>query len=287
MALTNADRQIFCRDAIEWMQSYEMLPGDVFTSIPDISELEFQIEKFNIRKYKEWFVNSSTLILSKTPRCAVFLQTDVRCIDQKNQVTEYMDKSAMLQQAAESLDFVLLWHKICSHVLRPEEKRCSHKPVWSHLLCFCRRNGHEYLANEWATPDVFPRGDMVWSRGIGLHSVVVGISFLKHVAGAEIVVDPFCGHGTVLAVGNAVGMRGVGCELSAKRCRRAQALDMLPALRGMGWRRRIHYGLTCELVEYVAGVTVDVTGGRDNDDTNASVTCGGDLTSDVKCPQCR
>ncbi len=38
--------------------------------------------------------------------------------------------------------------------------------------------------------------------------------------------DPFCGQGTVLAMANALGIDSVGIELSPKRCRRANSLDL-------------------------------------------------------------
>jgi tRNA G10 N-methylase Trm11 len=39
-----------------------------------------------------------------------------------------------------------------------------------------------------------------------------------------VVVDPFCGHGTILAVANEHGLDAVGVELSAKRARKARRL---------------------------------------------------------------
>jgi tRNA G10 N-methylase Trm11 len=38
------------------------------------------------------------------------------------------------------------------------------------------------------------------------------------------VVDPFCGHGSVLAVANHLGLEAVGVELSPKRARKARNL---------------------------------------------------------------
>jgi DNA modification methylase len=40
------------------------------------------------------------------------------------------------------------------------------------------------------------------------------------------VVDPFCGHGSVLAVANALGLSAVGVELSPKRAKRARNLTI-------------------------------------------------------------
>lgn len=48
-------------------------------------------------------------------------------------------------------------------------------------------------------------------------------------AAAAVVIDPFCGQGTVLAVANELGMDALGVELSRKRSRQALKLRMLKA----------------------------------------------------------
>ena len=48
-------------------------------------------------------------------------------------------------------------------------------------------------------------------------------------AAAAIVIDPFCGQGTVLAVANELEMDALGVELSRKRCRQALQLRVLQA----------------------------------------------------------
>ena len=40
----------------------------------------------------------------------------------------------------------------------------------------------------------------------------------------RVVVDPFCGLGTALAVANVMGLDAVGVELSAKRAEKARSL---------------------------------------------------------------
>ena len=42
----------------------------------------------------------------------------------------------------------------------------------------------------------------------------------------RVVVDPFCGMGTMLAVANAHGLDAIGVELSQKRARRARNLTL-------------------------------------------------------------
>jgi hypothetical protein len=54
----------------------------------------------------------------------------------------------------------------------------------------------------------------------------VGVRFLRDVAGASLIFDPFCGQGTVLAMANALGMHALGVEISPKRSKKAERLDL-------------------------------------------------------------
>mmetsp|Transcript_32141 Transcript_32141/g.46335 ORF Transcript_32141/g.46335 Transcript_32141/m.46335 type:complete len:111 (+) Transcript_32141:607-939(+) len=77
-----------------------------------------------------------------------------------------------------------------------------------------------------AIPDIFYRGEMLWNKGIGLDCCYVGVQFLRDVAKASCVLDPFCGKGTVPAMANELGMSAVGVEISAKRCRQVTYLGL-------------------------------------------------------------
>jgi hypothetical protein len=61
---------------------------------------------------------------------------------------------------------------------------------------------------------------------MGVRACEVACSYLRDEIGARVVVDPFCGRGTVLAVANEMGLDAVGVELSAKRCKAARALTV-------------------------------------------------------------
>jgi tRNA G10 N-methylase Trm11 len=55
-------------------------------------------------------------------------------------------------------------------------------------------------------------------------ALVATCRFLREHTACRVVVDPFCGHGTVLAVANEFGLDAVGVELSAKRARKARRM---------------------------------------------------------------
>lgn len=56
-----------------------------------------------------------------------------------------------------------------------------------------------------------------------LHHVLVWVA--RRFPHVDTVVDPFCGAGTVLAVGNALGFHGVGIDISARRVKQATSLE--------------------------------------------------------------
>lgn len=53
-----------------------------------------------------------------------------------------------------------------------------------------------------------------------------GVKFLKDVVKGGCLVDPFCGHGTTIAMANALDMNAIGVEISFKRCGKARRNNM-------------------------------------------------------------
>jgi tRNA G10 N-methylase Trm11 len=71
-------------------------------------------------------------------------------------------------------------------------------------------------------------GYMPWTRAMGAEACRICCQYLLAETSTKLVLDPFCGRGTVLAVANSLGLQALGLELSAKRCRVARNL-VLPA----------------------------------------------------------
>jgi hypothetical protein len=241
-------RTILQQDALNFLREFETmsLSGDFFTSIPDYSEISQQFIN-GIEDYKDWFQSTSELIFSKAQKFVIFLQTDIRLQTDNSEVVEFIDKSTIIQIAAKIQHFKLVWHKICIHGEKLDGRATTHKPNWSHLLCFSRLDVSPYDIKLWSVPDVFPRGPVVWSRGIGLHAAIVGLSFLLVIANSSSIIDPFCGQGTVLAVAEALGIPSIGCELSRKRCKKSGTLDLRADILRMGHHKRKIYGLATDL----------------------------------------
>ena len=207
---------IHCAEALGWLRA---LPGPLanssfITSLPDVSEFP----GLSLTAWKAWFVDAARAVLAHCPEEGVtlFFQTDVK------KSGEWVDKGFLCQRAAELEGAPLRSHKIVCRT--PPGSTTFGKPAYSHLLCFSR--GIE-LDLRLATADVLPgAGATSWTRGMGVDACRAACKLVLDHTATRTVVDPFCGHGTVLAVANALGLDAVGVELSAKRARRARTMTL-------------------------------------------------------------
>ncbi|WP_224240435.1 DNA methyltransferase [Hyalangium gracile] len=206
-------RTVECADALAWLTARESLAGcSVITSLPDVSEFP----ALSLAEWKQWFIRAAALVMSRVPAegVAIFYQTDVK------KAGAWVDKGYLISRAAEQAGLETLWHKV---VCRTAPGTVTFgRPAYSHLLCFSRAVRVELGR---ATPDVLPEaGEVTWTRGMGVQACLAACRFILGHTPTRTVVDPFCGHGTVLAVANALGLDAVGVELSRKRAKKAKAL---------------------------------------------------------------
>jgi len=208
-------RTVYSEYAVAWLQARETLAGcSVVTSLPDVSELS----PLSLAEWKQWFVHTAELVMRRVPDdgVAIFYQTDVK------KAGAWVDKGYLVSRAAEAAGCETLWHKVVCR--RPPGTVTFGRPAYSHMLCFSR--GVRVDLGK-ATPDVLPEaGEVTWTRGMGVQACVLACRFILAHTPTRTVVDPFCGHGTALAVANALGLDAVGVELSRKRAKKARALRM-------------------------------------------------------------
>jgi hypothetical protein len=206
-------RTVECADALEWLSGRETLAGcSVITSLPDVSEFP----ALSLAEWKQWFIRAAALVMAKVPAegVAIFYQTDVK------KTGAWVDKGYLISKAAEEAGCETLWHKVVCR--RAPGTVTFGRPAYSHMLCFSR--GVRVDLGR-ATPDVLPEaGEVTWTRGMGVQACLAACRFIQDHTSTRTVVDPFCGHGTVLAVANALGLDAVGVELSRKRAKKARAL---------------------------------------------------------------
>lgn len=207
-------RAVHCQDALQWLAPENSLAGcSVVTSMPDHSEFP----QLSLTEWKEWFVGAASLILSRVPDegVAIFYQSDIK------REGAWVDKGYLCQKAAELTGHAQLWHKIVART--PPGLISFGKPGYSHLLCFSR--GVRLELGQ-ATPDILPTaGQTTWTRGMGIEACRAACRFIAEHTKTRTVVDPFCGHGTALAVANELGLDAIGVELGRKRAKVARALS--------------------------------------------------------------
>ncbi len=213
-------RIVHCEDALAWLENYRSGSGvSLVSSLPDFSEFP----SLTLPAWKEWFVQTAGLILSRTPAdgVTIFYQSDIKVEGR------WVDKAFLCQRAAEALGHDLLWHKIVCR--SPAGIATFGRPSYSHLLCFSKERRLDIARS---TPDVLPQiGEKTWQRGMGLEACVLIAKFLREEVGSHTLVNPFCGEGSMLAAAEAFGLAGVGIERSPKRAEKARHLTLAADLK--------------------------------------------------------
>jgi hypothetical protein len=210
-------RVVHCEDALGWL-ARSPLPADhaLVTSLPDSSEVKLDFEA-----WERWFMTAAGAVMQATHRdsIAVFYQSDVK------RDGRWLDKSFLVQLAAREAGAQLLFHKIVCRA--PAGTVTPGRPSYAHLLGFSHERTLATDAPSAHFADVLPNmGKMTWTRAMGVAACEATCTFLRAATGTRVVVDPFCGVGTMLAVANAYGFDAIGVELSAKRAARARELQI-------------------------------------------------------------
>jgi hypothetical protein len=201
-------------DGVAWLARGTLPPDHaIVTSLPDVSEVARPLDD-----WRRWFVDTVALACRAVAddAVAIFFQTDIK----RDGV--WIDKAFLVQQGAAAAGSALLWHKIVCRA--PPGTTTFGRPAYAHLLC-CSRALR--LPPARSTPDVLPAlGDMPWVRAMGTAACDAAARFLLADTACRVVVDPFCGVGTMLAIANKHGLDAIGVELSRKRAERAAALAL-------------------------------------------------------------
>lgn len=204
-------RVVFQADALAWMDATPASEdASVITSLPDVSELPLSFDA-----WRAWFVGAARRVLAWIPRdgVAIFYQSDIR------HHGAWIDKGHLVHLAADDAGMPLLWHHVVCR--KPPGTVALGRPSYSHMMCFARPGSAASMHPH--GPDVLPdAGAMPWSRAMGVSACRAACTYLLRATRTRVVVDPFCGNGTALAVANAMGLDAIGVDLAAKRCKAAR-----------------------------------------------------------------
>jgi hypothetical protein len=206
-------RTIVVGDGVAWLASSTLPPTHaIVTSLPDVSELR----GLSADAWSAWFVDTAALACRQVApgAVAVFFQSDVR------HDGLWVDKGALVAEGARRAQARCLFHRIVCRA--PAGTALRGRPGYAHLQAFSRDLRLERAQPE---PDVLPAlGEMPWPRAMGTAACEAVCRFLLASTACRVVVDPFCGMGTMLAVANAYGLDAVGVERSSRRAAEARAL---------------------------------------------------------------
>jgi hypothetical protein len=209
-------REVFQGEALGWLGAHAAPEGaSVVTSLPDVSE----VPALGFEGWRAWFIEAARQVIRWVPPtgAAIFFQSDIRYHG------VWVDKGYLVLRAAEEEGVTLLWHKIVCR--RPAGTLTQGRSSYSHMICVSR----SLLVPRRPGPDVIPdAGVMTWARAMGVNACWVACRYLRDDAATRTIVDPFCGHGTILAAANALGLDAIGVDLSEKRCRAARRLVLSP-----------------------------------------------------------
>ena len=204
------DRVVHEGCALEWLRERSLPPDTgVVTSLPNVDEFGHR----DLDRWRTWFQEAAALVLQRTPPrgACVFFQTDIK------HDGVWVDKSYLVQRAAEQVGAQLIWHKLALRA--PPGTTTNHEPGFAHLLCFSQTLRAD-AAN--ATPDVLERvGRKGWARSMGAEVADAAVGWLAAHAGARTIFAPFCGVGTALDAAEARGLASIGVERNPGRARRA------------------------------------------------------------------
>lgn len=176
----------------------------VITSLPDAEEVANVMTR---DAWASWFIRAASLVLERTQTYCIFVQTD------RKVAGGTIDKSHLINKAAEQVSARLVWHKIA---LRREPGKIDlYRPTFTHLQCFSKDSR---LKRGKETPDVIMAGSLQHKNGIGRNAVAFCAAFIKENCNAQRVFDPFCGHGTMLSVSRELGFAVIGVDIDEACC---------------------------------------------------------------------
>jgi hypothetical protein len=212
-----APRTVHNAEALAWLAAHPAPPRtSVVTSLPDVSE----VAHLDFAGWRAWFIEAARRVIEWVPEdgLAIFFQSDVR------HEGAWVDKGYLVMRAAEAVGASIVWHKIVCR--KPPGTIVLGRAGYSHMICVSQtprptpaRPGPEVIADAGYKP---------WSRAMGETACEVACRFLRDETATRLVVDPFCGKGSVLAVANRFGFEALGVDLSVARCRAARKQRLVP-----------------------------------------------------------
>jgi len=198
-------KEIITADANIWLQSQKNIKV-IITSIPDMDEINLSLSE-----YKQWVKTTAYNLMGSLDDDGIifFYQT--------NRIYNgtIIDKKCMLTGIFMENGFNLILSKI---VLRQKPETTNiFRPTYTNLFAFSKRGK---LTKR--TPDVFPIGQMLYKNAMGMNACQLCIDYVKDIT--DMIIDPFCGQGSVLKVAWDNGFNVIGVDIDPKQTKLTKEL---------------------------------------------------------------
>lgn len=210
--------RIITADAGEWI-THHAPPGAIVTSLPDWDEVYDAYP--DIGRYLDQFDEWASICIrhaAKGGYPAVFFQTD------RLHAGRWIDKAVLITQAAEyaiqagDARIPVVWHKI---VLRRDPGKVDlFRPTYSHLIAVSPTGPGP------RTCDVIPHSPSLYPNGTPTLAAYAACVYAKRYA--PLIIDPFCGHGTIPRAAADLGVETIGVDLDPEMVAFAEH-TMLPS----------------------------------------------------------
>lgn len=191
-----ARRKVICTDAVEWLKTNQN-HKIIITSLPDKEEVGMSMDE-----WKNWIVKTSKVIERSLADDGIvfFYQTDRRY---KGQI---IDKKHLIGNVFENSGYKLVLSKI---VLKQKPNTTNlFRPTYTNLFAFSKK-----IKTSKPTPDVIECGKMLYKNAMGFNAVKCCIDYLNAKKVDGVIVDPFCGMGSVLKISNELGFDAIGVDI--------------------------------------------------------------------------
>jgi len=204
------NRLVLCADALQTLQKRDLEPCNIITGMPDNTEM-----KLDYKQYEEYRHKILPLIFELgKDNVLIFTQTDKKATYNG----EWFNKTNILYQYAQKYNVNLVFHEVALYANEPSF------PEYQHFICFSNRLGPRQS-------NTILAGNKVYKNGtpFGILAKCMGLfSKFKHQLGSNIILDPFCGRGTVLAMFNTLGFETIGIDIDPEQCNysRNMIIDM-------------------------------------------------------------
>lgn len=193
--------EILCEDSYNYLKKAKDVKA-IITSLPDMEEVSMDIENWTI-----WVKEISELIAECLSNEGVvfFYQTN-RKLNGK-----VIDKKSIISNVFYEKGFSTIIDKI---VLKQEVNTISlFRPGFTNLFAFSKK-----LKSGKATSDVFPAGEMLYKNAMGFNACQLAIDYIKRNVDTDVILDPFCGMGSVIKISKDCGYSAIGIDILPEMC---------------------------------------------------------------------